>query len=192
MFNCGVRTVKLSTKCAAPERLAPAPSKPTLIVCYGNALRGDDGVAWKIANLLRVKLDDERIELICCSQLTPELAEEMSHAARVLFVDACVEGFPGDIRWSPIDLADPSEKNADAAAFSHHSTPRSLLALCSALYGEVPDTTEVTVCGSTFSLSEELSAVVEAGVQKAVEDIAGWTLTSLNPRKCLPNSELSI
>ena len=192
MFNSGVQTVNWSTKFAAPDVFDFGLSGRTLIVCYGNPLRGDDGLAWQVASLLRVKLHDERIELICRFQLTPELAEEMSRSARVLFVDACVEGSPGDIRWSPIVLDHRAENDASAAPFTHQLTPQSLLAVCSSLYGRHPETIEVTICGNTFSLSEELSAVVHASVHKAVEDIARWTIKPIISRKRPPENDLSI
>jgi Ni,Fe-hydrogenase maturation factor len=57
-----------------------------LLIAIGNPLRGDDGVAWRLAlqaGRLRPAIAMRRVQ-----QLTPELCEELGPASRILFLDA--------------------------------------------------------------------------------------------------------
>src|SRR6185369_11175120 len=109
-----------------------------LIIGYGNPLRGDDGFGYRAA---------ERIPgAIAVHQLTPELMDPIARADRVLFLDACAEGAPGEIRRRRV------EPLRSEGAFTHHVTPEALLAGVLALYGRVPEAEVMTVCGADFSL----------------------------------------
>lgn len=69
-----------------------------LVIGYGNPLRSDDGIGWRVAEELRGRVDASRIEVIECRQLTPEMAEQIRTAGLVVFVDAAAEGAPGEWR----------------------------------------------------------------------------------------------
>lgn len=60
----------------------------TLIIGYGNPLRGDDGLGWHVAQRLAAVLPQHRARIEVCHQLTPELAEPISRADLVIFIDA--------------------------------------------------------------------------------------------------------
>ena len=129
----------------------------TLIIGYGNPLRGDDAFGYRAA---------ERIPgAMAVHQLTPELMDPIAHASHVLFVDATAEGIPGDIRRR--DLA-PA---ASGAAFTHHATPEALLAGALALFGRAPSAEILTVCGANFSLSPDLSPSVAAALEQVVSEL---------------------
>jgi hydrogenase maturation protease len=124
-----------------------------LIIGYGNPLRGDDAFGYRAA---------ERIPgAIAVHQLTPELMDPISRAARVVFLDAAAEGIPGEIRRRPVVPA------SDASNFTHHATPEALLAGARALYGRAPEALLITVTAATFELSDTLSPEV----QKALEEV---------------------
>ena len=85
-----------------------------LVVGYGNELRCDDGVGPKVAAALQeMKLPGVRT--ITCHQLTPELAEPVSQARRVVFVDAAVDAAAG-IQWRELRPAATGRIMAHAAA----------------------------------------------------------------------------
>ncbi|MGB8912139.1 MAG: hydrogenase maturation protease, partial [Candidatus Sulfotelmatobacter sp.] len=69
-----------------------------LIVAYGNPLRSDDGVGWIVADDLRQRLASSNVEVLQLTQLLPEVAESISRADTVIFVDASCEGEPGELR----------------------------------------------------------------------------------------------
>ena len=132
--------------------------KQPLVIGYGNPLCGDDGVAWHIAELLSPLFAPGVVNTI--HQLTPEWAEPVSRAGHVVFVDAAVDGIPGEIRCIPIA---PAAKQHG----SHEMTPDGLLGMALELYGACPPAQLVAVSGLSFELSESLSAEVAASVPLA-------------------------
>src|SRR5664279_5559219 len=117
-----------------------------LIIAYGNPLRGDDGLGWRVAEALRAARPD--LQILTLQQLTPELMDPISRAGRVVFIDACEGAVPGEIRESVV------QPQAAGAAFTHHATPAALLAGAQALYGRAPAANLITVTGADFSFSD--------------------------------------
>lgn len=127
-----------------------------LIVGYGNALRGDDAVGYRAAEELQQHYrDDPEVEIIACHQLTPEMAEEISRSEFALFLDASSSDEPGKI-WQTRVL--PA---SEAAGFTHHVTPASLLSAAEKLYGHVPEAVCITLAGWSFQLDDKLSRRAE-------------------------------
>jgi len=135
----------------------------TLIIAYGNPLRGDDGLGWHVARLLAGIAPGRNAEVITCHQLMPELAQQISEAPTVVFVDAASEGPPGRLDWR---RAEPKD---GPAAFAHHVSPESLLDMAKKLYGHNPQAFVVSVVGETFACGEELSPAVRAALPTLVE-----------------------
>jgi len=131
-----------------------------LILGYGNPLRCDDGVGWRAAWELAGSLSDDEAEVVGCHQLTPELAEAVSRAEAVFFIDASHEGEPGELRCQPV------EPQAETIRFSHQLTPELLLNLSRVLYGTCPPAFVVSVCGQRFEHGQELSPVVAANLPR--------------------------
>src|SRR5579885_1525828 len=103
-----------------------------LIIGYGNTLRGDDAVGYLAAERLASTITDPGVEIRAVHQLTPELAERISQAEKVIFLDAAVDGDRGAIQKRAIVPA------ADPQAWTHSSTPEGLLSMASALFGTAP------------------------------------------------------
>jgi len=140
-----------------------------LILAYGNPLRSDDGVAWRIANQLRLTLPD--VEIQSFHQLGPELAEAVTHFERVLFLDAASprEGVkPGQIRIEPVL---PDATAGDASRFSHVVTPNTVVTLAATLYGVDVQAQLVTITGENFEHGESLSSPVTAALPALVAEI---------------------
>jgi hydrogenase maturation protease len=135
-----------------------------LIIGYGNPLRGDDGVGWTAAEILAARTPE--LTVITRHQLTPELAETISHFARVVFVDATAVGDPGDIVAQPLDPA-----SASGDLFSHNCDPAGLLHMARMLYGSAPTGHIVTVTGESFGYEETLSATVTAALPQLCAQI---------------------
>ncbi len=139
----------------------------TLLIGCGNSLRGDDAVGLVVAEHVGKSLTAEsnnRVTVLQCQQLLPELAEPMSKAERVIIVDAAVAGNPGEVHCEhllSVELGSPD--------FTHHMTPAVLLAYVQALYGRSPHTTLVSINAKSFDLGAELSSEVKDGVETAVE-----------------------
>ena len=140
-----------------------------LIIGYGNPLRGDDGVGWRVAEAARAALPEGAATVLTVHQLTPELAEPISRAGRVVFVDAAAEGEPGTVNC--FGLEDTGQRPVLQPIGSHLTTPDALLAMAGELFGRRPPATMVTIVGESFEVSEALTPLVEAAVPEAVARI---------------------
>ncbi|HZT29293.1 MAG TPA: hydrogenase maturation protease [Bryobacteraceae bacterium] len=146
-----------------------------LIIGYGNPLRGDDGAGWRAVERLREGTRDGEFGLVAVRQLTPELAEAVSRASLVLFLDAREGGTPGKV-WC--ERVNP--RQSPPGAFSHHAGPAALLAAAAAWYGRAPAGMVLSVSGESFAFREGLSLPVEAALAELVErtrNIAGKALS---------------
>lgn len=127
-----------------------------LVLACGNPLRQDDGAAWELAAALHGPgLDVRRVH-----QLGPELAEDVSRADSVLFLDAREGGEPGEVRIEDLSPA------AEGPGLSHAFSPRALLLCAERLYGRAPRAALLTVAGERFGHGEGLSPRVEAAVRR--------------------------
>ncbi len=129
-----------------------------VVLAIGNTLRGDDGVADHVADLLgaRAGVDVRRLH-----QLTPELAEEIAHAAAVIFVDADPE-----VAEARLERLVPAPQRS---AFTHTVTPGDLVILAEQLYGFQGVAYLCRVPAENFAEGESLSEVAEAGARAAAE-----------------------
>ena len=142
-------------KSDVPEAGTPAAiTIPVLIIGYGNSLRSDDGLGWHVAQELLRIMDSARVEIISCGQLTADLAEPISHAGTVLFIDASREGRHGEIRCQRIIPA------SGPASLSHQLSPSGLLALARELYGTCPEGNLFSLRGQSFGYGESVSPAV--------------------------------
>ena len=143
------------------------PSTLFLILAYGNPLRGDDGVGWAVGERLAAILPEDVAEVIVQHQLTPELAEPISRATQVIFIDAAQGDEPGGIRWTEIATGVLAPQ-----PFTHQVDPASLLAAAQELYGHAPSAHLLTITGANFGYGEGLSPAVERAAEEAVAEIS--------------------
>jgi hydrogenase maturation protease len=128
-------------------------------------MRSDDGIGWRVAEELSRQLNNPEIEVFKCQQLTPELADGISKARLVIFVDVVAGTRPGE--WTCREILPATEK----AAYSHSSSPTGLLLLARTLYGAVPQAYFFTMCGKSFDHGDSLSAIVEARLPSMISEI---------------------
>jgi hydrogenase maturation protease len=144
-----------------------------LLVAYGNRLRGDDGVAWHVADRVVAALagvPSVRLRTITAHQLTPELADVVADAAIVVFVDAACDRPPGDVFVRPV-LPAPGPT---AGLTHHHYDPPMILRLAREVHGRAPaEAWLVTVGANSFECGETLSPVVAAAVPSACDAALG-------------------
>jgi hydrogenase maturation protease len=150
------------------------------IIGFGNSQRRDDGIGlWVIDNLKRRMEDIEWIKLVALHQLGPELAEDISVANGVIFVDAAIAPQPGG--YSCVALAPV----AQAHLFAHGLTPASLLGLAQLLYDRSPPAWMVSVEGSDFDFGEGLSAAALDHAARATQEVIRF-ISQLVPSKAIP------
>ncbi len=126
-----------------------------LVIGYGNCLRGDDGVGVVVAQ----QWSETGCDAIACHQLTLELAEPISRADFVAFVDACVDVPLGMVRT---EIIEPPEVPANL--WTHQVDPALLLALARSWYGHAPPAVLVGVGGRAFDLCESLSVDIQTAL----------------------------
>ena len=139
-----------------------------LVIAWGNPLREDDGVAWHVVEglrRLRPRPGLPALLLRHAHQLTPELAEPLSRASGVVFVDARRDGPPGEVRCEPVVPATGSNPLA------HSLSPQGLLLYAEALYGRAPRAVVVSIAGERFELGEALSSFVRRAVPRAIRAV---------------------
>ncbi|MBK8988144.1 MAG: hydrogenase maturation protease [Chloroflexi bacterium] len=154
----------------------------TLLIGYGNPLRGDDGVGWRVIeeiNHFQSSIVNGQWggpltphsalrtpQLIAVHQLLPELAEPISEAELVIFVDASVEGEPGAVQVQAV-----TPRPQQPGAFSHHFDPAGLLAYAGEVYGRCPPAYLVTVTAVSLGYAEILSPTVAAALPEVLAEI---------------------
>jgi hydrogenase maturation protease len=145
----------------------PDTLKGTLVIGYGNALRGDDGAGYIAAELLRERIEDPNVEVLSLHQLTPELMEPVSRARHVVFIDASVVGRAGKFNRVPLRPAPACSR------FTHQVGPETLLAGAQSLYGRTPQATLYTIPGRNFEVGQELTPSVRRAVEALVAELVG-------------------
>jgi len=154
-----------------------------LIVAYGNPLRSDDGLAWRVADALETKFPSGEVEILRLHQLTPELAEGVSQVDAVIFVDAA-SADTGERRPVEIRVEEIGSKDAGPSAvsrFSHHLTPRVVVALAAQLYGARARAFSATLTGQTFDHGDSLSAAIRHALPEFITRIEGLVRELQNP-----------
>jgi|SRR5690606_13043174 len=127
-----------------------------LVIGYGNPLRCDDGLGQYLAEWLEARW--KRAMFITSTQLTPELAEPISRAERVVFLDACVGDIPGVVNCEKVEPLPATN------AFTHNVTPASLLASAQELYGAAPPAILITVTAASFEYDDKFSPQITANL----------------------------
>lgn len=144
-----------------------------LVLGYGNPLRSDDGLGWQVGVQLFRTNQSPNVEVLPCHQLTPELAEPISKAATVLFIDCAKDGAPGDFRCEEVHW------QTGSVSFTHDLSPKALLDLASQLFGSCPRAFLLTICGECFATGEALSPCVSRQIPKLKERVRELTAESL-------------
>jgi hydrogenase maturation protease len=134
-----------------------------LVIGYGNTLRSDDGVGPKVAAAVEQE-NLPGVRTLACHQLTPELAEPVSRADRVVFVDAAGDGSTG---WQMRELS-PAE---GGQVMAHATDPRMLLAIAREVFDRCPKAWLLTIPVANFELGEDLSATAQRGLDQALTEI---------------------
>lgn len=137
----------------------------TLVIGYGNSLRGDDGVGpWVAEQVAEWNLPEVRS--LSVHQLTPELAAEVAEAEVVFFIDACVmEGGKTQACLEPI-ASQPEKSRID-----HLWSPSVLVHLTQTLYGADPVAYQILIPALQFDYGAPLSAIAREGRTWSLETL---------------------
>lgn len=103
--------------------------KKTLVIGYGNTLRGDDGAGIAAVSLLKNKYP--QFDFLSLHQLSPELIEILSDYDVVYFIDASID-------VSEVTKIKIQPEQSSTLINTHTVSPQNLLNTCLYLYGSVP------------------------------------------------------
>ncbi|MCC6682213.1 MAG: hydrogenase maturation protease [Phycisphaeraceae bacterium] len=153
----------------------------TLILGYGNTLRGDDGIGVIAAQRLRQAFgDDPHVQVLALHQPTPELADTLSRCDRAIFIDASVDVPEGELRVTALapgpDAASPS---------THHLSPSALLDMAKLLFGSCPHAWLIAVGARDFACRDSLSPPVAAAIEQVLAQVRQLLLTPSPPGRGL-------
>jgi hydrogenase maturation protease len=136
----------------------------TLVIGYGNTLRGDDGAGVRAAELIGGRYDN--VDVVSVQELKPELSERIARYHTVIFIDAS----QNTTELKVGRLEDLPGQQGQHRTLSHVHTPKDLMALCKELYKHVPETCVLMeIPASNFSFSEKLSPETARAVNRCVE-----------------------
>ncbi len=139
------------------------PPSGLLVIGYGNTLRGDDGVGPKVSDTVAA-LDLPGTRSITVGLLTPELADPISQAEAVVFVDAAVDA-PTEVQLRPLEPAESSQ------IMAHAADPKTLLALARDVFGHTPRAWWLTIPAVNLGFCETLSPETARGMEIALEKV---------------------
>ncbi len=137
-----------------------------LVIGYGNTLRSDDGAGQRVAEKI-AQWELPEVRSLAVHQLTPELAEDISQADAVIFIDAVATNSENSIsvQIQQLQVAD------DDTSLGHSCNPRSLLSVTQVLYGKVIKAYWVLIPAVNFDFGEELSSLTQRGIDIALNQV---------------------
>lgn len=151
-----------------PEELPRTTAAPCLVIGWGCDLRGDDAAGRRVAGTV-ASWSRPGVDVLLLHQLTPEVADVMAVARRVVFVDAyAAEGTSG-VRLVRVR---PSGEGR-GPTMGHHGAPDALLQMTIDLYGAAPETWQVAVPAYDFERGDSMSPEGACQLEAAVEAVRG-------------------
>ncbi|MCU0834076.1 MAG: hydrogenase maturation protease [Chromatiaceae bacterium] len=135
-------------------------SRNALIIGYGSPIRGDDAIGPLVADRLEAEGLPAHVRVISRHILTADLVPDIAASDLVVFLDAAVEGPPGEVQCRPLG-PDPTA----VSTMAHFLDPRELLAWSQSLYDRLPEAWLVSAAGTSFEFAGyELTRAAEQAV----------------------------
>ena len=148
---------------------------PTLVLGLGNPIRGDDGVGWRVVEVVQAKLaQTERVEVDTLAGGGLNLMERLVGYDRAIVVDAMQSGLePGSVQVFPLEALD--NPSAGHLGSTHETNLFSALEIGRGLGAHLPPPGGVMIVSieaqPVFEFSEQLSPLVAQAVPKAAQKV---------------------
>jgi len=161
--------------CSAGFQPASNAGPTTLVVGLGNPILGDDGIGWRVAEAVKVRLNDPDVEVLCLSLGGLALMEHLAGYRRAIIIDAMSSGAPAGtlLRMTAREM---DEISVQHTASVHDLSLAAALALGCELGLELPE--EIQVVGVEarveFEFGVTLSAAVAAAIPEAARIVESW------------------
>jgi hydrogenase maturation protease len=143
-----------------------------LVIGYGNPLCGDDGIGPYVVEQMTLDNDETHldVEYLSLRQLTPELAEPISRAQAVIFVDVSAEERIGEVNCREL-IPSAELPQLTPGAYTHHVNAAVLLENARILYGSCAKAYLYTIGGENFKLGDSFSKAVESTLPSLLEQL---------------------
>jgi hydrogenase maturation protease len=144
-----------------------------IVVGLGNPILGDDGVGWRVAEVVKLRVADTVVEVDCLAGGGLSVMERLVDYDAAVIVDAINSGDApvGTVRSFKLeDLANPFYGHLGSA---HETNLQMALELGRSLGAHLPEQVMVVAieAQNVFDFSEELSPVFAAALPEAVERV---------------------
>ncbi len=135
----------------------------TLVIGYGNTLRGDDAVGPMVADQIAT-LKLANVRSLAVHQLTPELAAEIATTEVIWFVDAWIGGTQPVMQRLDLETTRPT--------LDHNWHPGVLLSLAKTLYhAQIVGAYHLLIPAIQFEYGQAPSAIAQEAIDWAVQTI---------------------
>ncbi|HUN66144.1 MAG TPA: hydrogenase maturation protease [Bacteroidota bacterium] len=141
----------------------------TLIIGFGNTLRGDDGAGVIAAG--RIGKANPAVDCLLLQELYPETADAIAGRRRVVFIDAAVG-------IDAFSIEPVAAVPGPARPSSHSLTPAGLLRLSEDLSGQSTEAILARIPAFRFDFGEGLSSGAGAAVDECVARIGSLIASS--------------
>lgn len=151
-----------------------AQDKNTLVIGWGNELRGDDAAGLHFVRRLE-SVDPPGVDTLEVPQLTPELALDVAGAGKVIFVDASLSGETKACREPRLQKVGPASSPPTASrripTCIHSLGPEGVLDLAESLYGHRPEAWILSLPVESLEIGFGLSDFAEDAISKAFSSL---------------------
>ena len=137
-----------------------------LVIGYGNTLRSDDGVGQRAVEAIAA-LHLPGILTLSFPLLTPEIAEPISRARTVVFVDAAVDA-PREVQLRKLQPAESSQ------IMAHAADPATMLALARDVFGSAPAGWLLSIPVQDLGIGDQISEFARRNLEVAIERLKAF------------------
>lgn len=149
-------------------------TEKVLVIGLGNPILGDDGVGWRVAEIVQALLAERPgVEVECLSVGGLSLMERMLGYGRVVLVDAMETGMVAEGHVSTFDLGELRQADAGHSGSAHDASLPTALQTARAMGALVPSRVDIVAIETRqcHDFTEQLSPPAEAAVQAAAQQV---------------------
>jgi hydrogenase maturation protease len=159
---------------SVPATAVARPSS-TLVIGLGNPILGDDGVGWKVVELINSSLATRHFsaETDCLSVGGLSLMERMVGYQRAILIDSMETGQSPEGSVKVFPLSSLSNPMAGHSASAHDTSLITALETAKAMGLPVPESVKIVAieAKNVYDFSEELSPAIAEAVPLAVQSV---------------------
>ena len=157
-------------------------AEKVLVIGLGNPILGDDGVGWRVAEIVQASLEHHPgVEVECLSVGGLSLMERMLGYGRVVLIDAMETGTVAEGHVSTFGLSELRQADAGHSGSAHDASLLTALQTARAMGALVPRRVDIVAIETLqcHDFTEHLSPPAQAAVPTAAQQV--FSLLSSSP-----------